>query len=110
VKTLIHEKIHVYQRAYRPSILQTLYQNGYIPKMSRQQLAKNVKLIRANPDLDHLIYYHSKYGNMYSYYNSELPRDVGDVSTSGGEDTRYEHPFELMAYEVSSAIASKIAI
>jgi hypothetical protein len=93
-ETLIHEKVHVYQKMYKKDTMKYLDLCGY--KKLRKR--KDTDRIRANPDIDEWIY---KKGNR-SYkcvYLSEYPLSITDVK---GVD--YEHPFELMAEEIEKTI------
>jgi hypothetical protein len=94
VKTLVHEKIHLFQRAYPEKLANMLNSVGYI----RWKHRVGVPRIRANPDLDPWIYIDPKTQKpMLALYNSDTPADIGDVDTAP-ED---EHPYERIAYEVA---------
>lgn len=92
IKTLIHEKIHIYCRKNREKIVDILRKNGYRRKKHRS----NEKLIRGNPDIDEFIY-EDKYGNEMKFiYNSEEPKNIMDGEIRG----EYEHPLEMISYEI----------
>lgn len=90
-KTLLHEKIHVYQRAYPDKAATAIAGAGYA-KTGR--LRRDVPLIRANPDLDEWIYADPSGRDMALVYSREAPHSIGDVTGGSGE-----HPYEVMAYE-----------
>ena len=94
VITLIHEKIHVYQRLNAISFQQKLIQMGHTIIGKRS----DIPLIRANPDLDEYIYQDRSGKNMVLTYTSEKPSSIQDVVDSNG----YEHPFEEIAYTISN--------
>jgi len=94
LRTLIHEKLHIYQRMYPEKIAQYLEANGY--KRWKQRLGQ--PRIRANPDLDPWIYIDPKTNNpMAYYYSSDTPNGITDIVFNRD----YEHPFEKIAYEIS---------
>jgi hypothetical protein len=84
VGTLVHEQIHVYQKMYRNRFVHSLLHNGYkiIGRMSDTTR-------RSNPDIDDRIYRHPS-GRIMMW-----KRDSKDW-----KDILYEHPNELIAYEV----------
>lgn len=95
VKTLIHEKIHVYQRAYPEDMNTFLSEIGF----SRVKRRHGIPRIRANPDLDEWIYVNQKTGKeMYALYSSDMPHDITDIVLN---DPAFEHPFELVSYKIS---------
>jgi hypothetical protein len=89
VRLLIHEKVHIYQRKYKADIKVYLQSHNFTPLYRR-------KNSRANPDLNSIIYYNTKTDRKYeSNYRSSRPRSVSDI-----KNTRYEHPYEEMAYSI----------
>ena len=89
-KTLLHEKIHVYQRLHPEKTAAAIVGAGYT---KTRRLRRDVPLIRANPDLDEWIYMDPKKREMALVYNCDTPDSINDVAE--GE----EHPYEAMAYE-----------
>ena len=97
IKTMIHEKIHLYQKLYPDDIDNYLNKNGFtkfIPKTSD---------IRANPDLDNWIYKNKDGEIMKKIYNQN-PKSLSDVKTFPTENLKNEHPFEWMAYDLANKI------
>jgi hypothetical protein len=94
IKTLIHEKVHIYCRKNREKILDILRNNGYRRKKHRSK----ERLIRGNPDIDEFIY-EDKYGTEMKFvYNSEEPKSIMDGKITG----EYEHPLEMISYEIEN--------
>lgn len=108
VETLIHEKIHIYQRRYarekvyvaalKQEVFLTEYmvsQMGYTKSKRRSEAACD---LRANPDLDDWIYKDPKTGaELFLCYRSAQPTGITDVIG----DAKNEHPFEWIAYKIS---------
>tara|TARA_Y100000389_G_scaffold52514_1_gene48326 strand:- start:2248 stop:3105 length:858 start_codon:yes stop_codon:yes gene_type:complete len=102
VNTLIHEKIHVYQR-YNKDIMDVILNNmGY--EITTEYNPKK----RANPDLDYNTYYDRNKGVLLQcYYNSDRPNSISDVTCTDNNNI-YEHPYELIAYKIANEYNSKI--
>ncbi len=97
MKTMIHEKIHLYQKLYPDDIDIYLNKNGFtrfIPKTPD---------IRANPDLDNWIYKNKDGEIMKKVYNLD-PMSLSDVKTFPENNLKSEHPYEWMAYELANEI------
>lgn len=92
-RTLVHEKIHLYQRMYPEHMMRVIEAHGWRRWKNRQ----GVPRIRANPDLDPYIYIDPKTESpMLAVYTSDTPESVDDVHVEYGE-----HPYETMAYALS---------
>ena len=127
-RTLIHEKIHVFQRAYPSRAREALALMGYRLKCPASDLPDSVRLrLRANPDLDGNVYEQVSTGCVpAALYNTDS-RSGGPITSlsnvtlacisclGDGDDVvrkpqapvpRYEHPFEEMAYVLADAILS----
>jgi hypothetical protein len=98
--TMIHEKIHVYQRMY-PEIVKDYVRNTGFKRHGLRKLYPN---IRANPDLDEWVYSHDDKLCMYLYKTS-TPTNIEDT-TIIGDGT--EHPYEHMAYFVASLYSASM--
>jgi hypothetical protein len=92
-RTLIHEKIHVYQRLFPVETAKYTAHLKCVPTTARNAYP----LSRANPDLDKTAYACKDELWLYQYKSHE-PTHFDDVQKSG----RAEHPYEHMAYHVAS--------
>lgn len=97
-RTLVHEKMHIYQRLYPEVMTQFLESRGY--KRWKQRMGE--PRLRANPDVDPWIYIDpiSK-EPMAAYYATDKPVSITDVML---EDVAFEHPYEKIAYEIAQRI------
>jgi hypothetical protein len=103
IKTLIHEKIHIYQR-YNKEKTEELYNKYGFSKVNKIK----DELRRYNPDLDNYDY---KYNNtiFYAKFNSNNPKNLLDykIELLGNEISLLyfnEHPNEIFAYMISDYI------
>lgn len=101
IEILIHESIHIYQRYNRDEMKQYLLLNGYTISRNRE----TEPLIRANPDLDEYIYKDKNNIEMIYKYSCRNPININDLIKSNNNN---EHPFEVMAYEISNKYSSLI--
>jgi hypothetical protein len=98
IKTLIHEKVHIYQKIFNNDI------NIYITENKFQKIKIRDELdgIRANPDINNWIY-KDKDGNVYrAEYNSKNPKSIADITYKPIHSQSYEHPYERMAIFIES--------
>ena len=93
---LIHEKIHVYQKLYPDDIKKYLDENNFIKYKLSDYLG------RANPDIDKYLY-KKDMDIYYSRYNDN-PNSITDVTYYPINDSTLEHPYEMMAYNLSNKI------
>lgn len=98
VKTIVHEKVHVYQRKYRAEFQAVLKKKGYV----RVGLRAEVPLVRANPDLDEYVYKDPTGAEMAISYASSKPKSIMDIDAST-KDTKREHPYETIAYAIGES-------
>ena len=94
IRLLIHEWVHLYQRKQGSAFRDKLLKKGYTVWRAR----KGYPRVRANPDLDGLIYIHPNGEVMVGVYNSLFPDSISDVVYAGSVG---EHPFEEVAYAVA---------
>lgn len=97
IRTLIHEKVHLYQYKYRDDLNKYIDMNDF--KIHKERELKDNT--RVNPDTDNYIY---KRGNIY--YKAEFvdnPKTLNDIILYKNR-YEYEHPFEEMAIDISSNI------
>ena len=99
MRTLIHEKVHVYQKTY-PKHIQH-YLNHHQFKKIKPRESKDS--IRANPDLDNFIY-QDKYFNTYKAVYNLNAKNLEDITYYPNDRQYYEHPFERMAIEFEKLI------
>jgi hypothetical protein len=94
-KTLIHEKVHIYQKKYPNKV------NKYILFYNFKKIKKREEYdnIRANPDLDDYIY-QDKYNNTYKAFYNKNVLSVEDIIYYPENNQKFEHPFEKMAIEI----------
>lgn len=97
LKTLIHEKVHVYQKLY-PDDLKIYINKNNFRKLKERDESDN---IRANPDLDNCIYTDNKENIYKALYNSN-PTSIEDIIYSPINSQSYEHPYERMAIEIEN--------
>lgn len=93
--TLLHEKIHVYQRQLSGHVQVALREAGY----TRDKHRKDVPLARANPDLDDYTYRDPSSKPMMALYSSPTPKSITDVVIT---DPSFEHPYEKTAYIIAT--------
>lgn len=122
--TLIHEKIHIYQR-YNPDIFAKIINEMGLKEMDKASF-RHAKYIRSNPDTNDKIYYYDKSRNSYlaylnilgdgdgtgtgdtididngnimvCLYRNDKPNSINDVKQS---NFATEHPYEKIAYEIA---------
>lgn len=96
INTLIHEKIHVYQR-YNESIIDKVLSD----KLKINKIVYTNPKKRANPDLNNNIYQNEKNEILQCYYNSDNPNSIQDVTCLHNNSVN-EHPYELLAYTIAN--------
>jgi len=89
VTILMHERIHVYQRLFPEDIEEYLLYNNF------ERIAKKTEKDRVNPDTDEYIYSHN--GTIF-----ECKIDNNKIKCTKN-NSKYEHPFEYMAYTLSES-------
>lgn len=108
IETLIHEKIHLFQRLYIDKT------DEMYKKFEFNKNNTNIEKRRANPDLDEYNYDYK--GNEFYYEYNNNPTNINDVSNfySKNKDeivkkfgVETEHPHEIFAYLISKKIIEK---
>jgi hypothetical protein len=94
-KTLIHEKVHIYQKIYKNEVITYLKKNNFI----KYKKKSNLDNIRSNPDLDNWIYKDSNNNILKAVYNNN-PSSIEDIKYLPINNQSYEHPYEKMAIEI----------
>ena len=99
IETLIHEKIHVYQKMY-PDITNTIINKLNFKLVGKRKYSD---MVRVNPDTDNNIY---SYNNnmMKAMYTSSNPTSIADIKYNTGNEQSFEHPYEWMAIDIAKKI------
>ena len=93
INTIIHEKVHIYQKTYPQETEDYLRSIGF----TKMVPISKYPLGRLNPDTDRMVYKDST-GRIYiGEYNSAQPSGLWDINTSA----EAEHPWEIMAYKIA---------
>lgn len=102
INILIHEKVHIYQRYNYEKIEKIINKMGYV--FSRK--TKNIKLLRANPDLNDNIYYDNKNNiELIGIYKNNTPNGINDIII---KNFAAEHPYEKMAYDIAEEYTKQV--
>lgn len=113
METLLHEKIHVYQRSYPIEISELIKSLGFEIFNSQS----NIPSIRSNPDTDEFVY---KLNNtiQVSQFPNENPSSIKEARIEilegdqpwdfGPTVSNPEHPYEITAYILSHIILGKL--
>lgn len=92
VDTLIHEKVHLYQKKYKEDVLR--YLTTYFKAIDKRTVDKKM---RVNPDTDDIIYQEINTNLFYHLpYKSDKPLGIND----GLSNFSMEHPLEKMAIDI----------
>ena len=100
--TLIHEKIHIYQR-YSSKLFDKIIREMGLLELDKKSF-KYAKYIRSNPDTNNKIYYDNVDNNidnnniMVYMYRNDSPNGINDVIHN---NYSREHPYEKIAYEIA---------
>ena len=96
-RTLIHEKIHVYQKSYPDHTKLYVAAHGFEVVGHRRG-----SLVRANSDTDDFVY--RVYGTgeqLFAKYKNHTPESIEDIFYADNSTQRNEHPFERMAVDIA---------
>ena len=87
IKTIIHEKVHIYQRLNVASSRKWISETDFVSLSSSDFLSLNKDILdmrRSNPDLDRNTYYHKKSKVVIKQlYNSTSPQSIMDSKAYG---------------------------
>lgn len=101
VRTMIHEKMHLYQRFYPEDMAHVMHQKNF--RRWKQRMGE--PRIRANPDVDPWIYTNPENNEpMMALYASDQPANISDIYLN---DFAFEHPYEYIAYEIANRYETK---
>lgn len=112
VQTLIHEKIHVFQRFYP---LETSKIISKIIQLEPKDKIEHYSLARNNPDINSFVYGRDNYVIIQTY-KSAKPDDLADSAPMKHYDNgsiksvsinEKEHPYETMAYQFTEKIMTR---
>lgn len=95
-RTLIHEKVHVYERLNPQDIYNWMASVGF----KRHKRQSDYKNARSNPDVDGWVYLDPDGRETVVLYRSENPAHLDDVQYPYKHDSSSEHPYETLAYLV----------
>lgn len=100
IDTLLHEKLHVYQKLYPEDFNIYLETNGFKPYI--KYIDSNIPY-RSNPDTDEWIYELNGeiYVSNYKYLN---PQTIADTFYKPVNSFDYEHPREKAVYDLLKTI------
>ena len=102
IRTLIHEKIHVFQKLFPTDAVMKSFMSSY--KIITNKYFLFPPLVRANPDTDDFVYKNVHTNEIICFlYRSTCPTDIGDVINLSSTE-KYEHPFEIMAYTYAESL------
>lgn len=115
IDTLVHEKVHLYQKRYPEDVDRYLSEKGFVAEKKRSEEDR----IRANPDINQTVY-KRVYGGIKQNNNNKDDKDNKDkekdkenkeyrmqyvsrpinITDTIQRDHRKEHPFEEMAIDI----------
>ena len=97
-KTLLHEKVHIYQKLNNSNANIFIYKKNFIKFKQREQEDN----IRANPDLDNWIYKNKNTNDIYKAVYNKDAKTIEDITYYPNNSQSFEHPFEAMAIEIEN--------
>ncbi len=95
-KTMLHEKVHVYERLFPEDIKIWMKYAGFKP----YKKWKDFKIARSNPDIDDWSYLDKDGNPLVVLYKSKNPSSIYEVKYSNKGDATTEHPYEVLAYSL----------
>jgi hypothetical protein len=101
-KLVLHEKVHVYQKMYKPEMDKYVLDSGYTILKTKPIRDEN-SLYSANPDVDSIVYGHRETKEEFYAKYRENPKSFQDIQYPN-DDPKYEHPFEKIAYDIETDI------
>ena len=102
-ETLIHEKIHVFQRKYpcECHLLYTVYWRMSIKGLRSRH--PNYDKMRANPDIDDILY--NDNATNTTIFNTFADDSKPSLGTTIGDER--DHPHEIMAYVITHIVTNR---
>jgi len=95
-RTMLHEKVHVYERIFPRDMERWIKHMGYKP----YKRFSDYKYGRGNPDLDGWVYIDPLGNETLAIFNTETPKGIDDSHYPGGMNYMAEHPNETLAYYI----------
>lgn len=100
ITTMIHEKIHTYQKTYPSSIQNYIRIFNFTPKITlRENVKRNGEYVRANPDTNEWIYMDANNHPLKAIY-SHNAETIRHVQYTPCNSQYCEHPYERMVYDI----------
>jgi hypothetical protein len=98
IRTMIHEKVHVYERLYHDDFTNWAKYNGYIPYKKFEEY----KMRRSNPDLDGIVYLDNTGKETLAIFNTTTPKNIDQAyyPQPGKYGYMAESPIETLAYYI----------
>jgi len=100
IRTLVHEKVHIFSRLYPDDMQKWNEHNGY----KRFNKLTNYPLARNNPDVDGIVYLDKNGKETLAQYRNRYPMSIEEAFYPYGQDYTREHPNEVLAYKVDAYI------
>ena len=100
ITTMIHEKIHTYQKTYPSSIENYIHIFNFTPKITlHENVARNDEYVRANPDTNEWIYTDENNHLLKAVYSPDA-ETIRHVQYTPCNSQYCEHPYERMVYDI----------
>ena len=96
IKTLVHEKVHIWERMYPKQMQKWITFNNWKPHSSRYQYP----MARSNPDLDSIVYRDPRGKLAIVEYTTQNPTSIIDAKYPSHDNPVSEHPNETLAYYI----------
>lgn len=94
VRTLVHEKVHIWERIHPKQMQKWIQANNWKPHSSRYQYP----MARSNPDLDSTVYRDPRGKIAIVEYTTKTPSSIIDAKYPSRDNPVSEHPNETLAY------------
>ena len=99
--TLIHEKLHIYQKTLDQDFKLHLEKNGW----KKHQPYQTCPRCRSNPDTDEYIY--TQNNKIHQAIYTQNPQSIMDVTYFPKNFFHYEHPYEKLVLDLLKEIKKK---
>lgn len=101
--TLVHEKIHVYQKLYPEDIESFMKEHNFKKYKPYLEFKKTEnKRANANPDIDKWTYYKDDdFNKIFMCQYNDNPQSISDKKCMPKDNNEHEHPLEMMAIKLS---------